>query len=279
MNDTTDWFDVTSLGEGRYQVSEGEGQLPCHSFVVTDGGEAVLIDTGLGVGDLRETVVDLAGVVPRVVLTHSHWDHIGAAHQFDDVVIDERERGADGRVAIDSLTDEFNMRPGQFVAGWLEQGKEFPDGFDPDSYAIEPVDDVGLVEPGETLSVGSIPLEVIGIPGHSSGQLALLDRDAGICFGADLVEPGSGAHAHLEFSDLDVYRETMDRVIDYRDEGAFDTIVTGHCEPIEDLSILDDMKTALEAVADGTAAYTVIETNYGPTREYSVAGVDVLTSD
>jgi glyoxylase-like metal-dependent hydrolase (beta-lactamase superfamily II) len=120
---------------------------------------------------------------------------------------------------------------------------------------------------------------LVPIPGHTPGQLAALDRDAGVCFAADVIEPGVEVFAHFEDSDLDVYRESIDRLLELRDEGAFDVLTIGHGDPIrgEDLSVLDDVQDALDAVADGTAPFELIETSWGPTREYTVGEITVLT--
>lgn len=279
MNDTGDWFTVERIADGTHLISEGEGVLRCNAFVIGDGDEALLVDTGLGIGDLRSVAEDIAETDVRVLLTHSHWDHIGAAHQFDDVVINPLERAADGSVSLDVLADSYEQRPREFVAEWLDQGRAFPDGFDHESYSIEPIHDVGAVEPGDELAVGDRTLELLPIPGHTPGQLAVLDRETGVCHAADVVEPGVEVFAHFTDSDLGAYRESVDRLIDLRDDGAFDTLTISHGDPFrgDDLSVLDDVERALAAVANDEASYEVIETSWGPTREHSVDGIVVLT--
>lgn len=280
MNDTTDWFDVERIADGCVQITEGRPVLPCNMLVFRDGGDAVLVDTGLGIADLPTVVRDVAETDVRVLLTHSHWDHIGAAHQFDDVAIHDRERGPNGRVAIDVLSDEFNQRPRQFIRDFVEQGGEFPEGFDPDSYDVVPFEGAGALEPGQEVPVGDRTLELVPIPGHSPGQLAVLDRTSGVCHGADVLEPGGEIFAHFGNSDIGDYRETMDRLVDLRDDGAFDTLTTGHGDPIrgDNLSVLDDVQVALDRVAAGDADFEVVDTYWGPSREYSVNGIDVLTT-
>lgn len=278
MNDTTDWFTVEPVAERTYQITEGVGVLPCNTFVVDGGGEALLVDTGLGIGDLRATVAEIVDATARVLLTHSHWDHIGAANQFDDVVIHDRERAPDGTVSLNVLEDDYDQRPREFMAEWLELGKPLPDGFDPETYDIDPIPDVGAVEPWDELVVGDRRIELVPIPGHTPGLLAGLDRETGVCFGSDVLEPGVEIFAHFEDSDLDAYRESVDRLVDLRDDGAFDTLTIGHGDPYrgDDLSVLDDADDALAAVANEEAPFEMIETSWGPTRKYSVGDVDVL---
>ncbi|USZ73585.1 MBL fold metallo-hydrolase [Natronosalvus halobius] len=279
MNDTTDWFTIERIAPETHQITEGQGVLPCNTFVVDGGDEALLIDTGLGIGDLRSVVEDLVGGDVRVLLTHSHWDHLGAATQFDDVVINGRERGPDGTVSLDVLEDDYDQRPREFMADWLELGKPLPDGFDPDNYSIEPIPDVGAVDPGDTLTVGNRELELVPVPGHTPGLLAVLDRETGVCHGSDVLEPGIEIFAHFEDSNLSAYRESIDRLVSLRDEGAFDTLTIGHGDPIrdDDLSVLDHVSEALTAVANDEASYEVIETSWGPTRSATVGDVTVLT--
>lgn len=281
MNDTSDWFDVERIGNGCYRITEGAPVLPCHMLVFRDGDDAVLVDTGLGIGDLPAVVREVAETNVRVLLTHSHWDHLGAAHRFDDVAIHDRERSDGGRVAIDVLSDEFTERPAQFTQNYLEQGHQFPTGFDPDSYAVEPVDGVHALAPGGEVVVGDRTLELVPIPGHSPGQLAVLDRVSGVCHGADVLEPGGEIFAHFGDSNLEEYRDSIDRLVDLRDEGAFDTLTTGHGDPLrgDDLSILDDVRAALDRIVEDDASFEVVETNWGPARKYAIGGIDVLAKE
>jgi glyoxylase-like metal-dependent hydrolase (beta-lactamase superfamily II) len=281
MNDATEWFEIEEVAPGVHQLTEGRGVLPCNAFLVADDDaeEALLVDTALGIGDLRAVAEDLAGTDVRVLLTHSHWDHIGAAHRFDDVSIYDRERGPDGTVAIDTLSDEFVARPAQFVADARAVDYEFPDGFDPDAYAIPPASDVSAVAPGDAVTVGERELELIAAPGHSPGQLAAVDAEAGICFGADVVGIANNVYAHFRDCDLDAYRETVETLVDHRDDGAFDVLCTGHNDPFvgDELSILDEIRDGLDDVLGGDAEPTVVDTDWGPARKYEFETFVVLT--
>lgn len=278
MNATTDWYEVQEIADGTYQITEAGAVLPCNMFLLDAGEEALLIDTGLGIGDLRGLVEDLTGGKIRVLLSHAHWDHIGNANQFDEVVINPRERAPDGTVAIDILEDDYDQRPGEFMADWLAEGLPLPSGFDPDEFSIDPVPDVGAIDPGSDISFGDRQVELVSIPGHTPGLVAAIDHERGICFGSDVLEPGIEIYAHFLDSDLDDYRSSIDRLIGLRDEGAFDTLTIGHGEPIRDgeLGVLDEVSTALKEVVEGEPSYKMIETSWGATREYSFDGIKVL---
>lgn len=279
MNATTDWYETSRFAADSFQLTEARGGLPCNSFLIESGADALLIDTGLGVGDLREMVAGLTDADPSVLLTHSHWDHIGAAAQFDDVSIDERERTNDGRVTIDVLSEEFLERPEQFVAEWRELGNEFPDGFDPNSYEIAPATGVGTVAPGEELVVGDHTLELLAVPGHSPGQLAAIDHTAGVCYAADVVGIGGNLYAHFQDCDVQAYVESFDRLLERYDAGEFDILTTGHNDPIEaeEIGRLETMRDALLDVLEDALDYETVDTDWGPARQYEVEDFVILT--
>ena len=46
-----------------------------HSYLLLGEERAVIIDTGLGVADIRKKVEQLTDLPVSVVTTHVHWDH------------------------------------------------------------------------------------------------------------------------------------------------------------------------------------------------------------
>lgn len=277
MNATDDWFETEHLAPFTYRITEGQGYLPCNTYLVGDGEHWVTIDAGLGIGDLRSHVEALAGSVPRLILTHRHWDHIGAANQFPDVAISEREQ-EDGVVTTTTKTPTGVDLAARFVERWAEMGKDFPNGFDPEQYSIKPVEGVTPLSPEEIIDVGSKHLEIVPIPGHSPGQLALLDRETSICFAADIFAPDGSLLAPFPDANLNACHTSVQRLIDLRDAGAFDTLATGHGSPIADngLDLLDQLHHALDTILRGEADFTVGDDWWGDVRRYSVGDIEVV---
>ncbi|MFC7156947.1 MBL fold metallo-hydrolase [Halomarina halobia] len=275
MNATDDWYDVSQLTEGSYDIDECT-KYGMHLVEGTD--RSVLIDTGVGVGDLRGLVTELVDTPVTVVLTHTHWDHIGAASQFEEVLVSPIERPPDGRIAVDSISDEFTHRPGEFARQWTAEGNAFPDGVDPDEYAIEPFE-ASPVPTAGGLSLGDRSLEVHHLPGHSPGHLGVLDPKTRVFYGGDIVHVDRGLYVLFEGCSLDDYLESLATLRDLRDDGVFDVLVTSHNEPLAgaELSVLDELLEGLREIADGERDYEVVETTWGRAHSYHIGTSEVLT--
>ncbi len=276
MNATDEWYDVTRLTDRSYRIVEADRY---GSYLIEGETRSVLVDAGVGVGDLHGLVTDLVETPVTLVLTHTHWDHIGAASQFDDVRVGPVELPSDGRVAIDSISEEFVDRPRQFTERWLDRGNAFPDGVDPDEYTIEPADATAL--PAEdSIDLGDRTLEVIPLPGHSPGHLGLIDPETATLYGGDVIHLDYGLYVLFEDSDIEAHTDSLARVRTLRDEGAFETLVTSHNDPLsgDDLALVDDLLEGLREIDAGERDYEVVDTDWVTARSYRVGDSEILTA-
>jgi len=276
VNDTDDWYEVTRPTAHSYCLREVDR---FQQFLVVGDDRALVVDAGIGVGDLRSMVGSLVDRPVALLLTHSHWDHIGAAAQFTDVSIHERERPPNGRVGINTLTDEFVDRPRQYAERWVAEGRSLPDGFDPDAYAIDPATDVDAVTDGDTFDLGERTLEIVHLPGHSPGHVGALDRETGVLYGGDVLHEDHSLYVHFEDCELAAYVSSFDRLCSLRQAGAFDTLLTGHNPPLEgeDLDLLAELRDGLREIAAGEQEYDYVETKYGPAHQFQITESTVLT--
>lgn len=275
MNATDDWYDVSRPIQNGYSIDEGDGY---GLFLVEGTDRSALIDAGIGVGDLRGLVSDLVDTPVTLVLTHTHWDHIGAAAQFDEVLVGPPELPADRRVAIDSLSDEFTQRPRQFTEEWLAAGRQYPDPVDPAEYTIDPAD-ASPVPLESGLDLGDRTLEFVTLPGHSPGHLGVLDPAAKVLYGGDIVHFDHGLYVMFEDCDLGDYVDSMATVRDLRDDGRFEVLATSHNDPIvgDDLSLIDDLYWGLREIADGERDYEIVDCEWGDVRSYWIGDSEVQT--
>jgi glyoxylase-like metal-dependent hydrolase (beta-lactamase superfamily II) len=276
MNATHEWYDVTRLTDRSYRITEADRY---GSFLVEGTERSVLVDAGIGVGNLAGLVADLVDTPITLVLTHTHWDHIGAAAQFDDVRVSPTELPSNGRIAIDSLTDEFVERPTQFTDRWTDAGNDFPDGFDPEGYTIEPADATALPADG-SIDLGDRALETVPLPGHSPGHVGLIDPETATLYGGDVIHFDRGLYIHFEDSDIDEYIESFRRLRTLREDGAFETLATSHNESLsgDGLSLIDDLLAGLREIRAGERTAETVETDWGSAHSYRIGDSEVLTS-
>lgn len=77
-----DWFTTEWVDEGTAVISEYRHWEETHCYLVIGDERALLIDTGLGVGDILAQVRQLTDKTVVAVATHIHWDHIGGHRLF-----------------------------------------------------------------------------------------------------------------------------------------------------------------------------------------------------
>lgn len=275
MNATDEWYDVSRITDKSYSILEADDY---GMFLIEGEDRAVLVDAGAGVGDLRGLVTDLVDTPITLVVTHTHWDHIGAASQFDDVLVSPLELPPDGRIRIDSLSDEFVHRPTQFTNRWVDAGNELPGDLAPDEHTIDPADADPLPADG-LIDLGDRSLEVIEFSGHAPGHVGLLDPATDTLYGGDVIHFDHNLYIMFEDCDLEAYVDSMARLKELRDDGAFDVLATSHNEPIsgDDLGIVDELLDGLREIAAGEREYEIVETDWGEARSYEIGDSEVLT--
>ena len=76
------WFTVEAIDADTYAISEYAHWEEPHCYLLNGDRASLLIDTGLGVGQIAAVAAGLAGRPVTAVLTHAHWDHMGGLRGF-----------------------------------------------------------------------------------------------------------------------------------------------------------------------------------------------------
>jgi glyoxylase-like metal-dependent hydrolase (beta-lactamase superfamily II) len=141
------------------------------SLVWDDNGRAALVDPG---GEAPRLVAEIArrGLVPeKILLTHGHLDHVGAAAEL-------RERYG---IPVEG--------PHQAEKFWLDllpqQAELF--GFPP----AEPLAPDRWLDDGDTVVVGAQRFAVLHCPGHTPGHVVFFAPGARLAFVGDVLFKGS----------------------------------------------------------------------------------------
>jgi hydroxyacylglutathione hydrolase len=201
---------ITLVGSGLAGLS---APTDANIYLIADGGDAVLVDSGSGIQpDLLLANIKAAGVDPgsvaTVLHTHSHWDHARGAHAMKEALGVELAMHAAGHHI---LSDE------RFAQHLVTKT-----GFEPPP----PVAVDRALADGDTMTIGSLRLTVLGTPGHTADSLSFLleGGDRRVLFTGDMVQ-GEGTLGAMWFdSDLVGYRASLAKMVDVRP----DALMPGH---------------------------------------------------
>lgn len=178
----SDWFTVEEIDSGTFAISEYKHWEETHCYLLLGSEKAVLIDTGLGVSNIKNVTDSLTSLPITVVTTHVHWDHIGGHSFFDDIAVHESEAAW--------LYDKFPIPLQAVKANLLRETCEFPRDFNADKYSIFRGAAQTILRDSDCLDLGNRMLEVIHTPGHSPGHCCFFEPERGFLYSGDLVYKG-----------------------------------------------------------------------------------------
>lgn len=178
-----------------------------NSYVLKDGGEAIIIDPGEDAQVLRDAVADVH--VTLVCNTHCHIDHCGGNQAMVDLTGAPLACHKDDVALLDALE---------------QQGMMFG------VPVVKSPAPTRFLEEGDTLTVGAVELRVFHTPGHAPGHIVLVGD--GFVFAGDTLFAGSigrtdlpgGNHAQLLASIHDKLLTLPDDTIVYSGHGPQTTI-------------------------------------------------------
>lgn len=177
-----EWFTVEQIDQDTYVISEYGHWEETHCYLLLGRTQAALIDTGLGVSDIRRITDQLTALPVRVLTTHVHWDHIGGHGLFEDVSVHELEK--------DWLETKFPLPIAAVRQNLTCMACRFPEGFDPASYQVYQGKASHLLHDGDSIDLGGRKITVIHTPGHSPGHCCFWEADRQYLYAGDLIYSG-----------------------------------------------------------------------------------------
>ena len=179
-------------------------------FLFCGSKEAALIDTGMNTPDARNIAESLTTLPLILINTHADPDHISGNGAFN----------------------EFNMSPAE-EDNYREhggKGKLVP------------------VREGDTIDLGDRRLDIIDIPGHTPGSIAILDEKNRILVSGDTVQDGN-IFMFGKYRDLELYIESLDHLKEYG--GRYDEIYPMHGTFPVTPGLIDKLLSGAQEIRDG----------------------------
>lgn len=207
-------------------------------FLLTGDSEALFIDSGMTVHNLKEIAKSLTSLPVRLLNTHADPDHIGGNQEFETVYMNPAELS--------------NYHKTQHRTG-----------------SITPVWD------GDIIDLGNRPLQVITLPGHTPGSIALLDVTRKVLIGGDPVQDGSIFMFGIQ-REIHAYRHSLEKLEKFTDK--FDLIYPSHGTIPVMPSLIGELHAAVGKILAGEILPTEEKIFGTSVRKYD-AGAAVFLMD
>ncbi len=166
-------------------------------FLLEGETGALLIDSGMTVKNAKEIAQSLTDRPVSLLNTHADRDHVGSNAEFE-------------KVYMHPLEEPNYRRAGQ-------------------TGEIDPVED------GDVLDLGGRELEIIHLPGHTPGSIAVLDRNNRVLISGDPIQENGRIFMFGEHRNLNDYILSLRALEKRRSE--FDEIWPSHA----DIPIMPDL--------------------------------------
>jgi hydroxyacylglutathione hydrolase len=224
---------MTKVTEGVYFIQGQDEFIPdSHVYVVGEPAseDLSLVDAGLmGKGDYK--IQSILGMdislehIRRIIMTHTHLDHIGCLREI-------RERIPWAELWVHQIEAEYLERGDDRTVYGMEMFKSMcQQQYDlkPGSFSFQ-VDK--KLQGREKLTLGGMDWEILHIPGHSAGSIALYHPPKKILIPGDVVYADySIGRFDLHGADASTLKDSLTRLADLE----VDILLPGHNRIVKNL--------------------------------------------
>ena len=263
----------------RHEVTEFAPKTWClsefklvNAFLVEGTEKAALIDTGCGIGNLAQIVRELTQKPLIILTTYGHFDYDGGVKQFPGVPV--YLHSADGQLMHQTVAmmqkmmgvaDLNKMRSlyittrGPVRCPELDQTellKLVP------TEPCDPIYEYLPMEDGMEFDLGGRVLKVIHSPGHTPGEVSILDETSRTLFSGDTANVGIilMRQPNNDTKLIEECNRTMGKL--WSMESAYDRLGVGHDAVTVSKQIVKDYYDLTCGLLDGSIVGTYEETGF-----------------
>jgi hydroxyacylglutathione hydrolase len=171
------------------RLTVGVFQENCYVIGDEEAGVGAVVDPGDEAARISLAVEETGLEIERILLTHTHVDHIGAVAEL------KQEYGCPVLIHREA-EPMLQQAPAQAMMMGLRFGK------------VPQVD--GYIEDEEEIEVGSITLRSLYTPGHAPGHLSFYAGREGIVLAGDALFAGSVGRVDLPGGSMEVLMRSIE---------------------------------------------------------------------
>ncbi|KZE66412.1 hypothetical protein AWM68_08620 [Fictibacillus phosphorivorans] len=165
------------------------GPVQENTYIIYNNKEAIVIDPGSEGKKIIHAIESLNVKPLAVLLTHAHFDHIGA---------------------VDDVRDKYQipLYVHKKESDWLSNTKKNGSNFFGQSITANAASHL-LSDQDNALKIGSFSFEVLSTPGHSPGSISFYLKSAGAVFSGDALFAGSIGRTDLYGGNQDILLKSI----------------------------------------------------------------------
>ena len=235
------WFTVSQIDHTTFAISEYGHWEKVHSYLLIGEEKSALIDTGLGIDNIKRITDQLTNLPIIVLTTHVHWDHIGSHGEFKNIYVhkDEEDWLVNGikKLSIEQIRKDVSR----------DITIPTPETFNPDTYKPFQGNPTGLLNDGDEIEIGNRKLTIYHTPGHSPGHISILDNSRGYLFTGDLLYDETPVYAFFPTTNPVDLVQSLEKIADIPN---VTKIYSGHNTIGLDAKLLQEVKNAVEELKE-----------------------------
>jgi glyoxylase-like metal-dependent hydrolase (beta-lactamase superfamily II) len=238
LKSVSPWFEIYKINQDTFAFLEPHHDEEVISYLLLGSNKAALIDTGMGIANIKNEVDKITRLPIVVINTHTHFDHTGDNHRFDEICC------FDDDFEINNLNQGHSN---QFCKDFMQPAsyRNLPPGFDPMAYHIKPSKLSKKLKHLDRLDLGDRTLIIHHTPGHSPGSICVEDTKNRILFTGDIYYCGTIV-VHLPGSSYMDFIKSVDYLCSLLDRIEF--LCPGHNEVYASKDVIVLLKQTIEKI-------------------------------
>lgn len=208
-------------------------------FLLAGARQALLIDAGMKVKGLTALARQVTDLPLALLNTHADIDHIAADSEFEHIYLSPFEL----------CHPEMRHRRSDTVCALWD---------------------------ADTLDLGDRTLEIVALPGHTPGSVAVLDRESGALFSGDPIQRNGRIFMFGPLRSLAAYIISLERLMRRSDE--IGPIWPSHGDCPLTMDVVAALIEGARGIESGALGYTIDNVFGHRVRAFDV-GVAVLLTD
>lgn len=244
INTNETWFQVYKIHSNIYAIYEPYNYEEVISYLIVGSEKSLLIDTGMGIGNIEKVVHELSSLPLIVINTHTHHDHIGDNWRFEQSLI--------------GLHCKFNQKNEQDLINEAQneiqddaiRNEYLPKDFDKKSYRIKSFSIKKFITDGDIIDLGNErKILIISTPGHTPDSISLLDIQERILFIGDIFYHGP-IYLYRPETNLEDYIKSLEKLTCIIKTYNIELIILSHNTPTTNPDFLNQALDAIKNIQE-----------------------------